>query len=664
MSAHRPRFTWPLVTAILGTRRRDTAWLAVWSAGEALPALVFGRAVAGAIDAFRAGSGGIVTGLGWLGLLLAAAAVGAAASSRSYRRLAAIVEPLRDALVSTVVTAALGRAVRDDASPETGAVARITHQAEIVRDSFAGVVTTVRSSAFTAAAAVAGLLSLAPAVTVLVAGPVLASLALFAWLMRALARRQRDYVDSEESVAAAVSTATSSLRDVTACGAEDLVGHDLGGLVTAQARAGRALARVGACRTLVLAVGCWAPVLLVIAAAPGLLRRGVTPGALIGALAYLTGGLQVALNTLVQGAGSSGVRMSVTLERILAGAARDSGTSSGELALRLRPAAAAAARHAAGRRFRPAARRPAPGPLPPGQAAPGQAAPGQAAAGQAAAGRPPGAPGRGRAVPPSPGGSSLRLRGLTFAYGPRAEPVIRDLNLDVPFGDHIAVVGPSGIGKSTLAALMAGLLRPARGQVLLGGVDLGALGLPALTSRRVLIPQEAYVFSGCLGDNLAYLRPHVRAADLDRAVGAVGAAGLAARLGGYDAMLRPGSLSAGERQLIALARAYLAPARLVILDEATCHLDPALEARAEQAFSSRPGTLIVIAHRPASALRARRILVLDGSGAETGDHESLLVSSPLYADLIGHWQAAAGPAEPTPALAAPDETREPARSGP
>ena len=110
------------------------------------------------------------------------------------------------------------------------------------------------------------------------------------------------------------------------------------------------------------------------------------------------------------------------------------------------------------------------------------------------------------------------------------------------------------------------------------------------------------------------------------------------RLGGYDAQLEPATLSAGERQLVALARAYVAPAPLVIVDEATCHLDPASEARFERAFAARGGTLVVIAHRISSAQRARRILVLDDDGgAAVGTHAELLGRSKLYRDLVGHW---------------------------
>jgi ABC-type multidrug transport system fused ATPase/permease subunit len=168
-----------------------------------------------------------------------------------------------------------------------------------------------------------------------------------------------------------------------------------------------------------------------------------------------------------------------------------------------------------------------------------------------------------------PARNALRLCGLTFAYGGDAEPVIRDLDLAIPDGDHLAVVGPSGIGKSTLAGLISGVLRPVRGQVLLGGVALDGLEPGALARRRVLIPQEAYVFSGTLGENLAYLSPGAAVADLDHAVAAVGASALVTHIGGYGDPLDPAALSDGERQLVALARAYLAQAQITILDEAT-----------------------------------------------------------------------------------------------
>jgi ABC-type multidrug transport system fused ATPase/permease subunit len=234
---------------------------------------------------------------------------------------------------------------------------------------------------------------------------------------------------------------------------------------------------------------------------------------------------------------------------------------------------------------------------------------------------------------PAPADGRLTLRSVTFRYRRAAEPVVDGLDLDVPDGDHLAVVGPSGAGKSTLAALLVGVLRPQEGTVTHGGQRTHAVD----ASARVLIPQQAYAFRGTLRENLRYLHPDAGTADLDRAVAAVGMHPLAERLGGYDAELEPATLSAGERQLVALARAYLSPARLVVLDEATCHLDPTAEALAEHAFAARGGTLVVVAHRISSASRARRILVMDGRHAVVGPHDDLVARSPLYRDLVGHW---------------------------
>ncbi|WP_317850447.1 ABC transporter ATP-binding protein [Streptomyces venezuelae] len=229
---------------------------------------------------------------------------------------------------------------------------------------------------------------------------------------------------------------------------------------------------------------------------------------------------------------------------------------------------------------------------------------------------------------------ALRLSALTFAYGPHAEPVLKDLELTVARGEHLAVVGPSGIGKSTLAGIVAGLLEPDAGDV---RVDGHAVRGTAAVGRRVLIPQEAYVFTGTLRDNLRYLREDpVPEPEMLAAADAVGLTPLVERLGGPDAELVPAELSAGERQLIALTRAYLSYAPLVILDEATCHLDPVAESRAERAFAARPGgTLVVIAHRISSARRADRVLVMDGTHALCGRHDELMERSPLYRDLNG-----------------------------
>jgi ATP-binding cassette subfamily C protein len=247
----------------------------------------------------------------------------------------------------------------------------------------------------------------------------------------------------------------------------------------------------------------------------------------------------------------------------------------------------------------------------------------------------------------------VRLDGVTFAYGPFAEPVISELDLAVAHGEHLAIVGPSGVGKSTLANVIAGLLTPQAGEVRLGGVPLRLLDDAMLAEHRVLIPQEAYVFAGSLHENLTYLNEGARPADIDRAARLLGMRALVERLGGYDAQLDPATLSAGERQLVTLVRAYVSRAWLVILDEASCNLDPAAEALVEQAFARRPGTLIVIAHRISSALRAQRILVLDGTQVAHGTHDDLMKRSALYRDLVGHWEGgAAAPAEVVPLVRA------------
>lgn len=230
------------------------------------------------------------------------------------------------------------------------------------------------------------------------------------------------------------------------------------------------------------------------------------------------------------------------------------------------------------------------------------------------------------AAPPylRPSGCSLELRGVGFAYGEHAEPVVDGLDLTLREGEHLAVVGPSGSGKSTLAALMSGLLSPDAGTVTIGGAAADRVDPAA----RVLIPQEAYVFRGTLRENLAYYGD----ASPERMEAAMRELGLEHAAPDID----PAALSPGQRQLVALVRAYLAPAGLVILDEATCHLDPAAEARVEEAFARRGGTLVVVAHRLSSAARADRVL-FTGDRWRTGTHDELVRTEPGYAELFAHW---------------------------
>ncbi|MFF5110912.1 ATP-binding cassette domain-containing protein [Streptosporangium sp. NPDC000509] len=535
--------------------------LAGWSVAETAPSLVIGLAIARAIDD-GFGTGRPATGFAWLALLGGAWLLAAVGARQVVMAVASIVEPFREELLARVVDDALRHSVMSGRGPGAAAVARSNLQVELARDAFASVITVVRSFAFTVVSVVLGLATLVPEVLALVLPPFVAGLVVFLLSLRALARRQRDFILADERTAEALAITVGGLRDITACRAEERVADDVGLRVSEQARAARSLARVTALRTLSLAVGGWLPVLLVLFATPWLVGEGAGAGVILGALAYVTQSLAPALGNLVEGLGINGVRLRVALGRLL----RD-----GE---------------------------------PPARA-------------------------RGRLAAR---GGGAELRGVTFAYGPHAEPVIDGLNLVIPEGDHIAVVGPSGIGKSTLAALLTGVLPPRSGEVLARGVPADRLD-PA---DRVLIPQEAYVFRGSLLENLTYLADASREA-VDDAVTAVGLTNLVARLGGYSAEIHSGSLSPAERQLVALARAYLAPARLVILDEATCHLDPAAEARAEEAFARRGGTLLVIAHRLTSALRARRILVMDGTSVRLGTHEEMLATSPLYADLAGQW---------------------------
>jgi len=593
----------------LRRRPRDVAWLAVWSAVQSLPALASGWVLAEAAGAFLAGR--TLDGLCWLGLLALAALVGALGTRQSYLRLGAVVEPLRDELVELIVAGSLARSMDTTRSPDTDAVARMTHQAEIVRDAFAGLLTVACTFAFTAGSTLAGLLTLVPATLPYVIPPLLVTVLILRLLLRPFAARQRRAVVGEEAVANSAAKAVSGLRDVTSCGAEVQVSAQFDAVVSQQADAARSVARTGSARLLCLAAGGWLPLLLVLAAAPSMLHGGVAPAHIIGAIGYIGGSLRGTLNTLSQGVGAGLVRLTVTLDRIV-----DASTPPTDPPGAASPPAPHAARGAHARHG----------------ARDGHDAR-DVRGGHTARGR--------HAARRESGG--LRLRGVGFGYSAQAEPVITDLSIDIAPGDHLAIVGPSGIGKSSLAGLLAGMLRPTAGEILLDGVPMARYPAAALTRLRVLIPQEAYVFTGTLAENILYLRgtadPLPRAG-LDAAAGALGLSPLVSRLGGYHAVIDPAALSAGERQLIAITRAYLSTAPIAILDEASCHLDPAAEARAEAAFARRPGTLIVIAHRISSALRARRVLVLDGVRAQVGDHASLLASSPMYRDLAGYWSVA------------------------
>ncbi|MGH4011924.1 MAG: ABC transporter ATP-binding protein [Pseudonocardiaceae bacterium] len=574
------RAHWRVLFGVLGKRRGLLARLFAWSAVQAVPAFLSGRLVAAAIDdGFLAGQ--MAVGFGWLGLMALSALVGAVGTRHTYLRLAELVEPFRDDLVDLVVSGALRRCTFGGQAADNAAVARLTHQVEIVRDSFASVIMVTQGFLVTTTSALLGLFTLVPLAVALVVPPLLIGLGLFLAALRAMATHQRAAIVADEGIAEAVTAVANGLRDVVACGAEDQMRATAGRTIDTQKDAAIRLAKVTTLRTTALGISTWVPLLLILVGSPWLVSHGATTGTVLGAITYVSLGLQPAVQTLIQAVGGSGLWLVVTLRRIVEAVERTGADGGGE-APRLDPP-----------RLQP---------------------------------RPP------------PDGSVLELRGVTFAYGQHADPVIRDLDLVLPDEDHLAVVGPSGVGKSTLAGVMAGLLDPQAGRVLLGGVELRAWDSQELARRQVLIPQEAYVFAGTVWENLTYLRDDAPPAEIDEALDAVGARELVKRLGGYRADLDPAALSAGERQLVTLARAYLSPARLVILDEATCHLDPVADSQVERAFAQRPGTVVVVAHRISSALHAKRILVLDGGRSLLGTHQELLTCSALYRDLVGHWQ--------------------------
>ncbi|WP_432118185.1 ATP-binding cassette domain-containing protein [Streptomyces sp. bgisy032] len=593
-------------------RRRVLPRLAFWSVLETGQTFLIGYGPARALDeGFLRGRPDV--GLVWLAVTGLGVLLGAYGTARVHSAVAALVEPLRDRLVERVVA----RGVR---TGDAGALSGLTQQVEIARDTFAGLVMVARSFVFTAAGALAGLFALAPPLLLVVGPPLAAGVALFAATLRPLARRQEAFLVADEALAGHLGAVCPGLRDITATGAEEQIAAGVGERIGAELRAARSLARWGVLRVASLTVGGRLPLVLLLATAPWLLAHGVTAGALVGALAYVSQSLLPALRDLVHGLGTSGSRLTVVLRRLAppqnTGAPpQDTGTPPQDTGAPPQDTGAP----------------PQDTDVPPRDT-----------------GAPPqdtGAPAKntpvesGSASPP-PGGAApapaLALSGVTFAYGRSGTPVLEDLDLTLPPGSHLAVVGPSGAGKSTLTALAAGLLAPDRGTITVHGHPVPG---PEAAARRVLIPQEAYVFGGTLAENLAYLRPDpVPEAELLAASEAVGLAPLGARLGGLGAPVDPASLSAGERQLIALTRAYLSHAPLALLDEATCHLDAEAEERAERAFARRPGgTLVVVAHRISSARRAGRVLVMDGRSTDCGSHEELLRSSALYRDLVGSW---------------------------
>lgn len=237
----------------------------------------------------------------------------------------------------------------------------------------------------------------------------------------------------------------------------------------------------------------------------------------------------------------------------------------------------------------------------------------------------------------------LKVNDISFSYAGSKVPALNEVSITVGIGEKLALVGPTGAGKSTLAKLMARLYDPQTGTVKFGGVNLKIATMDSLRNRIVVVPQEGFLFNGTIRDNLRVARASATDAEIEAAIAAIGATDHFAQFAdGLDTQVRErGSrLSAGERQLVALARAALVDPAVLILDEATSNLDPGTESEVEHALERLMDgrTVIVVAHRLSTVQRADRIAVVaEARIAELGTHTELLALNGHYAQLARAW---------------------------
>jgi len=239
---------------------------------------------------------------------------------------------------------------------------------------------------------------------------------------------------------------------------------------------------------------------------------------------------------------------------------------------------------------------------------------------------------------------ALRLEGVTFSYPNSPEPILKDVNLEIPAGKMVAIVGPSGAGKSTLVDLFVRFITPDRGKILWDDTDIQSFNIESLRAQIGLVTQEVILFSDSILENIAAGRPSASFEEVVEAAKMADAHDFISALpDGYYTVLdeRGLNLSGGQRQRIALARAILKDPSLLILDEATSALDTVSEQAIQRALQEikKGRTTVVIAHRLSTIVNADLIVIMDrGKIVALGDHEGLLVSSPLYRELFNAWQ--------------------------
>ena len=237
---------------------------------------------------------------------------------------------------------------------------------------------------------------------------------------------------------------------------------------------------------------------------------------------------------------------------------------------------------------------------------------------------------------------AIEVERVSFRYG-EGPIVLSDVDLTIAPGERLALVGPTGAGKSTLAKLVARLYDPAEGRITFGGLDLRDATLRSLRERIVVVPQEGFLFGGSILDNVRIARPAATDDEVEAALDAIGVLERFRQFGeGVDTEVRErGSrLSAGERQLVSLARAALVDPALLVLDEATSSLDPGTELVVETAMENlmKGRTVVVIAHRLSTAERCDRVGVVDqGRLLELGSHDELIANGGRYAALYASW---------------------------